>query len=94
MEQKQRLLQAALRRLGMPLELAPTIPLIELKGDGEVCVQNHRGILGFDTACICVATALGCVRICGGGLRVSLMNRERVVIYGRVRAVSLGEGTP
>ena len=84
MDRKSKLLLGLSQRLELPSELLVGGPCVELKGNNELTVVGHRGILGYDAACILVGTTLGPLRIEGSGLRIFRMNRERIVIYGRI----------
>ena len=91
MDKKHGRLTAVARRLDLPTEALIGDPCVELKGSGELCVLRHRGVVGYDTQCIRVATALGLLAVEGEGLCIARMNRERIVIFGRIRAVRWGE---
>lgn len=79
------------RRLDLPSQILTGDPVVELKGRSEAFVQCHRGITGFSDACVCIATSVGTVRVCGSGLRVLRMNRDCIVVCGRIDAVHYGE---
>ena len=80
------------KRLDLPPEILTGDPIAELKGRGELCVQCHRGITAYSGSCICIATRTGALRVSGEGLQVLRMDRERIVVRGRIDALRYGEG--
>lgn len=84
---KNRLLQEISRRLDLPPDAICSDPCVELQGKRTLTITGHRGIVGFEADCIGISTTLGVLRVCGQGLRMQQMNRERIVLYGRIDGV-------
>lgn len=80
-----------LARADYPGEVLTGVPVVELKGNAEAAVLCHRGVIAYDESRVVVASSLGPVTIQGEKLRIFRMNRERVVLQGKIRGVSLGE---
>lgn len=91
MDRKHRLLDGLAQRLELPGEALLGDPCLELRGRSELTVLRHRGVIGYDAQCIRVATAIGMLCVEGQGLRIFRMNRESIVIYGRIDAVRTQE---
>lgn len=91
MDQKHRFLLALTRRLDLPSDVLVGDPDIEIRGRNEITVLRHRGIVGYDTQCVRIGTDLGVLQICGAGLQIHRMNRERIVLYGEISQVLLQE---
>ena len=87
MDRKSKLLLALSRRLELPSELLVGGPCVELKGMSELTVTGHRGIVGYDAACVRIGTKLGCLCVEGSGLQIFQMNRERIVVFGQIRGL-------
>jgi sporulation protein YqfC len=66
------------------------VPVVELKGGSEAVVLNHRGVIAYDEKEVRIASALGPVSVVGAELRIRRMNRERIVLNGKIRRVELG----
>lgn len=81
--------QNLLYRSDFPAEILSAIPVVEIKGQSEAVILNHRGILSYLDSEIRVASKLGPIRICGTGLMVHRMTRERIVLQGTVLRVEL-----
>ena len=79
------------RAVSLPAELLSGIPVVEIKGGQETSVIHHRGIAAYSEREVRILSGIGAVRICGDGLQIELMNRERIVVCGTVRFVQLGE---
>ena len=86
-------LQALLGAADFPAEILGGIPSVEVHGDAEAVILKHRGVEAYDPARVRIATALGPVTVQGEGLTVYRMNRERIVLHGRVFCVRIGEET-
>lgn len=91
MDKKHRLLTSVAHRLDLPTEALLGDPCVELKGSGELEVLRHRGVVGYDARCVRIATELGLLSVEGEGLCIARMNRERIVIFGRIDAVRWGD---
>lgn len=87
-----RMMHSILSAADFPGEILTGVPSIELNGDSEAEIVNHRGILSYSSEEICVGSVLGPVCLRGKDLMIFRMNRERVVIHGRVCCVLIGEG--
>ncbi len=73
-----------------PGEILTGVPVVELKGGSEAVVLNHRGVIAYDEKEVRIASALGPVSVVGAELRIRRMNRERIVLNGKIRRVELG----
>lgn len=85
------LAQSILNAADFPGEILTGIPTVEIKGSAETVVIGHRGIVAYREELVRVATAIGPVCIRGRGLTIFRMNRERLVLHGRVLQVELEE---
>ena len=70
----------------------PKLPLIEISADVRVLIENHNGIIAYDTNEICVKVSYGTVCICGSELDLARMTGEQLVITGTIECVSLMNG--
>lgn len=84
--------EALLSRLAEGLDLPPEAsggPQILLTGQRQVTVEGHRGIRRYSPERIEVRTGQGCAAIDGQNLRVCFLSAERLVIRGRIHALTL-----
>ena len=78
-------------RLGLPAQATAGLSRIELIGNRQVIVENHRGVGIFETECMELLTPDGAVVVHGQGLALLVMNQRELVVTGRVRSVELPE---
>ena len=83
------LTQDVLSAADFPGEILTGVPVVELKGQSEVVVISHRGLIGYDPQEVRIASSLGPIRVRGEGLNIFRMNRERIVLHGRAVSVEL-----
>lgn len=63
--------------------------VVELAGDRRVLIEHHQGILQYQQDQICVKVKFGTLSICGCGMEITRMSRDRLVITGRIDSVTL-----
>ena len=92
MEKKRRLehvLTRAANVLDMPVESVAGVPRIELVGDGELRIENHRGILTYGCEEIHVGGGSLVVKITGADLELRAMSALELLITGKISGVCL-----
>lgn len=77
------------RLAGQTEEELPLEPIVELAGDRRVLIENHRGVFQYTRETIGVKMRYGSLTVCGCGLTLCQMTRERLVISGRIDGVTL-----
>lgn len=75
------------KAFSLPMEVVGALPLLELKGDCQLRVENHRGILAYDPREIHIAGGKVSYRVTGEGLELKTMSRGELVILGQIKAV-------
>lgn len=88
-ERKESLAQRVSEVFDLPGDVLGGLPRIELTGDGELRMENHRGILDYGSEEIHVSGGRLMVRIRGEGLELRAMNRTELLITGRIHSVEL-----
>ncbi len=83
-------LQSFLSAADFPAEILTGVPVVVIKGTSEVEVIHHRGILRYEQNDVHAASSIGMVRLQGEGLTIVRMNRERIVLRGKVFQVAIG----
>ncbi len=76
----------------LPDAALPGLPLIEIHGQERVLIENHQGIREYGDEKICVKTAFGSVSVCGKGLHLSCLSKERLVINGPISHIVVTRG--
>ena len=87
-------LGCAVLSLAMALTLLPAaalagVPRLELVGDGELRVENHKGILAYGDEEIQVSGGVFLIQIRGSGLELRAMTGLELLITGRIDSIQL-----
>lgn len=88
-KRRQGLLEKTARVFDLPVDAVAGLPRVELVGDGELRMENHRGILSYGTSEIHISGGAFGVRVCGEELELRTMNGLELLITGHIRAVEL-----
>lgn len=78
-----------LDRLDLPEEPGFGETLVEVTGHRRVLIENHRGVTQYGSCRICVKVKFGCVSIMGGGLELTLMTKDQLIISGCIETLQL-----
>ena len=70
-------------------EVLPGQTVVEVIGEGRVLVEGHDGVLEYSDSEIGVKTSCGVVIIGGSNLKLTIMDKNRLVITGVVQHVEL-----
>ena len=73
-------------------DLNPGIPLMEICGYNRVLIENHRGVAAYHSDKVSVNIKEGNIIVCGESLRLSRMNRGKLVICGKISEIHLMRG--
>lgn len=71
----------------IPKDVAMDLPRVSVCGDREIFIENHKGLLEYTDTDIRIKMRDGIIHISGDGLRIIVMEYERMVIDGRFRCV-------
>ena len=90
-EQKQRLgfLARTAQTFDLPADIVAGLPRIELIGNGQLQMENHRGILAYGTDEIHISGGKLIVKVRGSGLTLRAMNASELLITGEIAGVDL-----
>lgn len=92
MERKPRrpgLLERAAQALDLPADALAGLPRLELVGDGELRMENHKGILAYGSEEIHVSGGVFLVKISGQDLELRAMTGLELLITGKIRQITL-----
>jgi len=64
-------------------------PLIEMCGNQRVLIENHLGILRYESSDIHIKVSFGYVCVKGDGMRIARMCRGKLIISGSIDSVVL-----
>ena len=76
--------------LVLPPEALTSAAKITLFGRRQAVVEHHAGLLGYTTESVEVALVHDRVRVLGAGLTLKAMDKETLLVTGRIAAVEYG----
>ena len=91
-EKKQRrpgLLERTAELLDLPADALAGLPRLELVGDKELRMENHKGILAYGSEEIHISGGIFVVEITGSGLELRAMTGLELLITGRIEQIRL-----
>ncbi|MPM29618.1 hypothetical protein SDC9_76158 [bioreactor metagenome] len=89
MERKESVLEKTSEILDLPGDVVAGLPRMELVGDRELRMENHKGILSYGEDEIHVSGGKLVVRIKGEGLELRSMNALELLITGHITSLEL-----
>ena len=73
----------------LPADVIAGVPKVELVGDGELRMENHKGILSCTEEEILVSGGIYLVKITGERLEVRAMTGVEILVTGKIFGVEL-----
>ena len=86
---KESVLERTAQVFDLPGDLVAGLPRMELVGDRELRMENHRGILAYGSEEIHISGGKLILKVRGEGLELRSMNAGEVLINGQQRAVEM-----
>ena len=86
---KERLLERTAEALELPGDVVAGLPRVELTGDRELRMENHRGILAYGADEIHISGGKLIIKVRGSGLTLRAMNASELLITGEIAGVDL-----
>ena len=92
MERKQRrpsLMERTAKLFDLPADALAGLPKLELVGDCELRVENHKGILAYGREEIHISGGTCLIKVSGQGLELRAMTGLELLITGKVSQITL-----
>lgn len=83
------LLEKTAQVFDLPADVVAGLPRLELVGDSELRMENHRGILAYGTQEIHISGGMFGVKVCGEGLELRTMNGLELLITGQITDIHI-----
>ena len=83
------ILEGVAELFDLPADALASLPRLELVGDKELRMENHRGILAYGTEEIHISGGRLVLRVRGEELELRAMNAGELLITGRIRGLEL-----
>ena len=84
-----RFLERTAEVFDLPADAVAGVPRLELVGDGELRLENHKGILAYGREEIHVSGGNWVIKIAGEGLELRAMTGIELLITGKVTQITL-----
>lgn len=88
-KRRQGILEKAAQVFDLPADVIAGVPRLELVGDCELRMENHRGILAYGTQEIHISGGAFGVKVCGEELELRTMNGLELLITGRISHIQI-----
>ena len=86
---KERLLERTAQALELPADVVAGLPRVELTGDRELRMENHRGILSYGAEEIRISGGRLIVKVRGEGLELRAITGLELLITGKIQSIRL-----
>lgn len=86
---KDSLLARASSAIDLPGYVVAGLPYLQLIGQGELRMENHRGILAYGSEEIHISGGAYLVKVTGESLHLRTMTGLELLITGQITAISL-----
>lgn len=84
-----RFLERTAEVFDLPADAVAGLPRLELVGDGELRVENHKGILAYGREEIHVSGGVYLIKIVGRDLELRAMTGLELLITGKISQITL-----
>lgn len=74
--------------LELPKDVSCGVVIVTVTGRRELVLENYKGIISFDDACIQIQTRDCKVSVCGSHLKVDYYTNEEMKIVGLIQQIS------
>lgn len=76
-----------INKVNIPMENVLNKPKIIIKGDGEITIENHKGILSFEKEKVRINSKIGVITIEGINFEILYIGGYTLTISGRFKRV-------
>lgn len=89
MDLKRKLSETVSEKAAIPAELLSDVAVTQIRGTRSVCIENHKGVRGYEAEHIQIAAKRGTIHIYGLSLTIARMTKKIVEIRGKIQRVEL-----
>ena len=76
----------------LPKDVLLGVPLVNIIGQTEACIENYRGILEYTNKLIRIQTKSGKIYVNGKGLQIEYYTNDDMKITGLIESIEFIEG--
>lgn len=78
-------------KLDIPKDALLNIPKIMITGNNEVTIENHKGIVLFESYEVKVKSSIGVIQVLGENFEIIFVGGSTIVLSGKIKAVGYVE---
>ncbi len=78
--------------LELPKELILDFPKLTIVGNGDMMIENYKGVMEYNSTRVRVNTGLGVIKITGTGLQIREVTSEDIILSGEIHALEFITG--
>lgn len=83
------LLERTAQALDLPADVVAGLPRLELIGDNELRIEQHKGILAYGSEEIHVSAGTFVIKVIGRELNLRAMTGLELLVTGKIEAIKL-----
>lgn len=84
---KQNLREKVAEILELPKEIVLNMPKLTMLGNGDLIIENYKGIIEYDEGVIRVNTTSGNIKVMGVNIYIKEITPESIMIYGDITSL-------
>ncbi len=73
--------------LELPKEIVLNMPKLTMLGNGDLIVENYKGILEYDEGVIRLNTTSGIIKVKGTNIYIKEITLESIMIFGDIQSL-------
>ncbi len=77
-----------LNKLDFPSDISLDLPKIIVVGNREITIENHRGIIAFETNMVKINSRIGAITIKGEKFEILFIGETTIAISGNFKGIS------
>lgn len=86
-EQKVKLKEKMTEILELPKEVVLNVPKMTMLGNGDLVIENYKGIIEYDNERIRVNTNAGIIKITGDRMTIKEITSEDIMVHGEITSL-------
>ncbi|MHB8065959.1 MAG: sporulation protein YqfC [Ruminiclostridium sp.] len=81
---RQNFRQKVTEMLELPKEIVLNMPKLTMLGNGDLIIENYKGIIEYDEDVVRINTTAGIIKVMGEGIYIKEISTESIMIYGNI----------
>lgn len=86
-KKKHRLKEKVTEILELPKEIVLNMPKLTMLGNGDLIVENYKGIVEYDEGIIRLNTTSGIIKVTGSNIYIKEITLENIMIFGDIQSL-------